>query len=78
MPDLSSLARWLVIAGIVIAALGGLLWILARLGLPLGRLPGDFRFGAGGVSFFIPLATSIVLSVILTIVLNVIIRLLRK
>ncbi len=78
MPDLNSLARWLVVLGIGIAVLGGLLWLLARLGLPLGRLPGDFRFNAGGVSCFIPLATSIVLSLLLTLALNVILRLLRK
>lgn len=78
MPDLNTLARWLVVLGIGIAALGGLLWLMARLGLPLGRLPGDFRFNAAGMTCFIPLATSIVLSLLLTLALNVILRLLRK
>lgn len=78
MPDLSTLARWLILAGLAIAVLGGVLWGLARLGLPLGRLPGDFHFSAAGMTCFIPLATSIVLSLILTLALNVIIRLLRK
>ncbi len=78
MPDLSSLARWLILVGIGIAVLGGLVWGLARLGLPLGRLPGDFHFSAAGMTCFIPLATSLLLSLILTLALNVIIRMLRK
>jgi hypothetical protein len=78
MPDLSSVARWLVLVGIGLALLGGLVWGLARLGLPLGRLPGDFRFSTAGMTCFIPLATSLLLSLILTLAINVIIRLLRK
>jgi hypothetical protein len=37
------------------------------LGLPLFRLPGDFYIKRGSVSFYFPLATSIVLSIILTL-----------
>ena len=75
MPDLTTLARWLVLAGLVLAGIGGLLWVLSRLGVPLGRLPGDFRFQSGGFTCFIPLATSILLSLLLTLILNLISRL---
>jgi len=74
MPDLSSLSRWLIVIGLGTAAFGGLLWLLGRIGLPLGRLPGDFRFQAGGVTCVFPLATAIVLSLVLTILLNLILR----
>jgi len=75
MPDLTTLARWLVLAGLVLAGIGGLLWVFSRLGVPLGRLPGDFRFQSGGFTCFIPLASSILLSLLLTLILNLIARL---
>ncbi|MFP3853112.1 MAG: DUF2905 family protein [Anaerolineales bacterium] len=77
MPDLTNFARWIVIAGLAIAALGGLLWLLGRSGLPLGRLPGDFRFESNGFTCFIPLATSLLLSLVLTLLLNLIARWLK-
>lgn len=78
MPDLSSLGRTLVLIGIGVALVGGLLWALGRTGLPVGRLPGDFRFEVGGASCFVPLATSILLSLGLTLLLNLVVRLLNK
>jgi hypothetical protein len=58
------MGRTLVLLGLGIAALG----LLIMLGVPIGRLPGDFYVRRGSVSFYFPLATSIVLSVLLTIV----------
>jgi hypothetical protein len=78
MPDLPSLGRTLLLVGLGLAVLGGVVWVLGRSGLPLGRLPGDFRFEIGGVSCFIPLATSLLLGLGLTVLLNVILRLLNK
>ncbi|TET83093.1 MAG: DUF2905 domain-containing protein [Anaerolineales bacterium] len=75
MPDLTTLARWLVLAGLILAGIGGLLSVFSRLGLPLGRLPGDFRFQSGSFTCFIPVASSILLSVLLTLILNLIARL---
>jgi hypothetical protein len=49
--------------GLVIAGLG----LLMMLGLPLGRLPGDFAVRRGNFSFYFPLATSIILSIVLTL-----------
>ena len=39
------------------------------LGVPFGRLPGDFQVKRGNFSFYFPLATSIILSIILTLIL---------
>jgi Protein of unknown function (DUF2905) len=78
VPDLSSLGRTLLLLGTGIAVIGGILWVLGRSGVPLGRLPGDFRFDVGGVSCFIPLATSILLSLGLTLLLNLVVRFLNK
>ncbi|MBI4771128.1 MAG: DUF2905 domain-containing protein [Chloroflexi bacterium] len=78
MFDLSSIGKWLVFGGLGIAALGGLVWLAGRFGLPLGRLPGDIRIQREGFSFYFPLASSILVSVLLTLALNLIVRLLRK
>lgn len=74
MSDLNSLGKWILLLGLGISAIGGLVWIAGRLGLPLGRLPGDFRFETGGVTCFAPLATSILLSLALTVILNLVLR----
>jgi hypothetical protein len=57
------MGRTLVLVGLAIAGLG----LVMMLGLPLFRLPGDFYIKRGSVSFYFPLATSIVLSIILTL-----------
>jgi hypothetical protein len=59
------MGRTLVLIGLGIAGLG----LLVMLGVPLGRLPGDFYVRRGNFSFYFPLATSIILSILLTLVL---------
>lgn len=61
----SDVGKTLVIVGLVIAALG----VVVMLGVPLGRLPGDFAIRRGSFSFYFPLTTSIVLSIVLTLLL---------
>jgi hypothetical protein len=55
--------RTLFLIGVAIAGLG----LVMMLGVPLFRLPGDFYVKRGSVSFYFPLATSILLSIILTV-----------
>jgi hypothetical protein len=78
MFDSTSLGKWLVLAGLIVAAVGVGFWVVGRLGLPLGRLPGDLRFEGKNFSIYIPIATSILLSVGLTVLINLIIRLFRR
>lgn len=66
------------IGGILLFLIGGGVYLAAKFGLPLGRLPGDIRIEGENGSFYFPITTSILLSVALTIVLNVIVRLIRK
>ena len=73
-----SIARLLVILGIILLVAGGLIYLAARLGISFGRLPGDIRIERGNLTCLIALGTSILLSVILTVVLNVIVRFLNK
>lgn len=79
MFELNSLGRWLIVAGLGIAALGGLILALGKVPF-FGRLPGDLRFESadGRFSCFAPIASMILLSVILTIVLNVVLRLINR
>jgi len=75
---MENIARYLVIGGIVLILLGGGVYLAAKFGIPLGRLPGDIRIEGENGSFYFPITTSILVSVVLTILLNVIVRLLKK
>jgi hypothetical protein len=76
--DLSSLGKGIAILGVILVVMGGLLWLLGRTGLPLGRLPGDIRIEGEQMSCYVPIVTMIILSIVLTILLNVVIRLLNR
>lgn len=75
---MENIGRYLMIGGIVLFAVGGLVFLASRFDLPVGRLPGDIRIERENFSFYFPLASSIVISVILTIILNVVVRLIKK
>ena len=75
---MENLARYIMIGGIILFLIGGGVYLAAKLGVPLGRLPGDIRIEGENGSFYFPITTSILVSVVLTIVLNVIARWLRK
>jgi hypothetical protein len=70
--DVSGMGKLLVVAGVVLVAVG-LVFVLAGKGL-IPRLPGDLSFGKGSTRVYIPLGTSIAVSVVLTIVVNLIFR----
>ena len=75
---MESLARTLMIGGVILFLIGGGIFLASKFGIPFGRLPGDIRIEGENGSFYFPLTSSILVSVILTIVLNLILRLLRK
>ncbi len=78
MPDASTVGKWIVVIGLGVVALGALVWLAGRLGLPLGRLPGDFRLGQGSVTAYFPCATSLLISLVLTVLLNLVVRLFNR
>lgn len=75
---MDALARILIILGLIFLVIGGVVLLVSRLGLPLGRLPGDIRIETENVTCVFPLVTSILLSIVLTIVLNLIVRFLNR
>jgi hypothetical protein len=58
-----SMGRTLIVVGLLIAAVG----FLITMGLPIGRLPGDFTVRRGSFTFYFPLASSLLASVVLTL-----------
>ena len=54
--------------GLLLALIGAVLLLAGRLGLPLGRLPGDMAYRGKHVSVYFPLGTSILISIVLSIV----------
>lgn len=73
-----SLARLVFFLGVLLIGISGLIYLVARFGIPIGRLPGDIRIQTENVTCFFPLASMILLSVLLTLALNVIVRLLNR
>ena len=63
---MSDVGRALVIVGVVIAVAGIVLMLAGRVPW-IGRLPGDIYIRRGNWSFYVPLATSLLLSVVLTL-----------
>lgn len=58
------MGRSLIVLGLLIAGVG----LLINLGVPIGRLPGDFTIRRGNFTFYFPLATSIIASIVLTVI----------
>ena len=71
---MTEMGRILVIFGVALVVIGGIVMLLGRTGLPLGRLPGDILYRGKNTAFYFPLGTSIVLSVVLSVILFLISR----
>jgi len=67
----------LLMIGVALVVIGGIVMLLGRMGLPLGRLPGDILYRGKKTTFYFPLASCILISVALSIVLFLIGRLRR-
>jgi Protein of unknown function (DUF2905) len=66
---MQAIGRLLLVFGVLLALIGGGLMLFGRF-----NLPGDFTFRSGGVTVYVPIATSIILSIVLTVALNLIFR----
>lgn len=58
--------RWLIVIFLALVFINGLSPLLRRLGL--GRLPGDFKFKLFGRDWFIPLASTVLLSFVVSLI----------
>ena len=71
---MGGLGRVLILAGVVLLALGMVLLLVDCANLPLGRLPGDITYRGKNTVILFPLTTSIILSVVLSLILYFISR----
>ena len=60
----TAMIRWLIVVFLALVLINGLAPWLRKLGL--GRLPGDFRFTLFGREWYIPLASTVLLSLLLS------------
>ncbi len=65
---MSNVGKILIIMGLGIAGLGAAIWLAGKIGLPLGRLPGDIRVERENVKFYFPLATCLLISALVTLI----------
>ena len=61
------LGKALLGVGLLLAVIGAVLMLAGRVGLPLGRMPGDMAYRGKNVSVYFPLGTSILISIVLSI-----------
>jgi len=75
MPDpIQYMARFMIIGGVIIALIGIVLLLFKSTDIPLGRLPGDIIIQKKNFTFYLPIATSIIISIILSLILYLIFR----
>ena len=58
--------RWLIVVFLALVLINGLAPFLRKFGL--GRLPGDFHFRLFGREWFIPLASTVLLSLLASLI----------
>ncbi len=63
---MESLGKGLILAGFLIAAVGGVLLLSGKVGW-VGRLPGDITVRRENFTFYFPLATCLLVSAILSL-----------
>lgn len=76
MNGMEWLGKWMVFLGLVLAAIGGLIWLMGRFA-GMGEFPGTLRIERPGFTCVVPILGCIILSLLLTIILNIIVRLLK-
>jgi hypothetical protein len=58
------MARLFIIVGLILVGIG----LVMKLGLPLGRLPGDIVIQRGSGTFYFPIVTCIVISIVVSLI----------
>lgn len=76
--EISNIGKWLIFIGLGIFVAGLFFWLGGKMGLPIGKLPGDIHVQREKFSVYAPIATSILISIFLTLVINLILWLMRR
>jgi hypothetical protein len=57
------MSKLFIVVGLILVGIG----VLLKLGVPLGKLPGDIVIRRGNATFYFPIVTCIVVSVVLSL-----------
>jgi hypothetical protein len=68
------MGKWLVLLGVVLAGIGGLVWVVGKVPF-VGRLPGDLHMEGQNFKFYFPLMTCLLLSAIFSFILWIVSKL---
>ena len=74
---MGSLGKLLIGVGGLLIVIGLCVLLAARVGVPLGRLPGDIHYRGKNTAFFFPITTCIILSIVFSLVMWMVNRLFR-
>lgn len=64
------MARWMIVAGLILVVCGVLLHFAPWLFNWFGRLPGDIRVESGRTRFYFPIVSMIIISLVLSLLVN--------
>ena len=64
---MNEIGKLLLGLGLLLAVIGVVLMFAGRIGLPLGRLPGDIVYKGKHTTVYIPIVTCIVISVVASV-----------
>ncbi|MFC4258962.1 DUF2905 domain-containing protein [Marinobacter lacisalsi] len=64
------MARWFIVAGVILVVIGLILHFAPGLVQWFGKLPGDLNWRSERTQVFVPITSMIIISVVLTILIN--------
>lgn len=64
---MTQLGKIFIFIGFLCIITGAVIFLFDRLGLHLGKLPGDIVYRKGNTTFYFPIMTSLVVSLLLTL-----------
>jgi Protein of unknown function (DUF2905) len=71
---MNELGKALLGLGLLLVVVGAAIMLAGRIGLHLGRLPGDIAYKGKNISVYFPLGTSILISIVLSGILYIVSR----
>ena len=76
--DYNQIARILLILGALILFAGAGFYLLSKINLPAGKLPGDILINGKNFTCLVPLTSSLIISIVLSILINILVTLFKK
>ncbi len=73
-----SIARYLMLAGVGLFLVGGVVYVMGRMGVKLFNLPGDIRLQGENLTCLVPITSMILISILLSVILSLAMRYLNK